>query len=96
MFKDHKYSLISITHITSFFRFLLLSTSNVRMSECPKVHFVALRFNYFISDPIFKFFVALFTTFGMREDDMVIFSLWCFRKLILNIQFLKDGLHTVV
>ena len=33
MFKDHKYSLISITHIKSFFRFLLLSTSNVRMSE---------------------------------------------------------------
>ena len=33
MFKDYKYSVISITHITSFFRFLLLSTSNVRMSE---------------------------------------------------------------
>ena len=33
MFKDYKYSVISITHITYFFRFLLLSTSNVRMSE---------------------------------------------------------------
>ena len=33
MFKDKKYSVISITHITCFFRILLLSTSNVRMSE---------------------------------------------------------------
>ena len=33
MFKDYKYSVISKTYITSFFRFLLLSTSNVRMSE---------------------------------------------------------------
>ena len=30
---DYKYSVISITNITSFFHFLLLSTSNVRMSE---------------------------------------------------------------
>ena len=33
MFKDYKYIVISKTYITSFFRFLLLSTSNVRMSE---------------------------------------------------------------
>ena len=33
MFKDYKYSVISKTYIASFFRFLLLSTSNVRMSE---------------------------------------------------------------
>ena len=33
MFLDYKYSVISITQFTSFFRFLLLSTSNVRMSE---------------------------------------------------------------
>ena len=33
MFKDYKYSVISKTYMTSFFRFLLLSTSNVRMSE---------------------------------------------------------------
>ena len=34
MFKDYKYSVISVTHITYFFfAFLLLSTSNVRMSE---------------------------------------------------------------
>ena len=33
MFKDYKYSVIFKTYITSFFRFLLLSTSNDRMSE---------------------------------------------------------------
>ena len=33
MFKDYKYSVICKTYIASFFRFLLLSTSNVRMSE---------------------------------------------------------------
>ena len=32
-FKDYKYSGISKTYITSFFRFLLLSTSNARISE---------------------------------------------------------------
>ena len=44
VFKDYKYNVISITYITSFFRFLLLSTSNVRMSEgtfCRvEVHFI--------------------------------------------------------
>ena len=33
MFKHYKHSVISIMHITYFFRFLLLSTSNVKMSE---------------------------------------------------------------
>ena len=33
MFKDNKYSVISKTYITPFFRLLLLSTSNNRMSE---------------------------------------------------------------
>ena len=33
VFKDYKYSVISKTYITSFSRFLLLSTRNVRMSE---------------------------------------------------------------
>ena len=33
MFKDYKYSIIFITHISSFFRFLPLSASTVRMSE---------------------------------------------------------------
>ena len=33
VFKDYKYSGISKTYITSFSRFLLLSTRNVRMSE---------------------------------------------------------------
>ena len=33
MFKEYKSSVIFIRHIKSFSRFLLLSTSNVRMSE---------------------------------------------------------------
>ena len=33
MFKDYKYNVISKTYNTSFFRFLLLSTSHVGMSE---------------------------------------------------------------
>ena len=33
MFKDYKYSVTSKTYITLFFHFLLLSTSNIRMSE---------------------------------------------------------------
>ena len=33
VFKDCNYSVICKTYITSFFRFLLLSTSNVSMSE---------------------------------------------------------------
>ena len=33
VFKDYKYGVISKPYITSFSRFLLLSTSNVKMSE---------------------------------------------------------------
>ena len=33
MFKDYKYSAISKMNFTLFFRYLLLSTSNIRMSE---------------------------------------------------------------
>ena len=33
VFKDYKYSIISIMHIKSFFPFLRLTISNVRMSE---------------------------------------------------------------
>ena len=33
VFKDYKYRVISETYITSFSRFFLLSTNNVRMSE---------------------------------------------------------------
>ena len=36
--------------------------------------------NYFICYPIFKLFATLFMTFGLQQDDMVIFFLWCFRK----------------
>ena len=32
-FKDYKYSVISKMYISLFFRYLLLSTSNIRMSE---------------------------------------------------------------
>ena len=35
----------------------------------------------FISERIFKMFVALFTTFRMQNGDMIIFFLRCFRKV---------------
>ena len=34
----------------------------------------------FISEPILKFFVAFFRTFGMQKDDKVILFLWCYKK----------------
>ena len=37
--------------------------------------------NYFNCEPIFKIFAALFRTFGLQKNDMVIFFLWCFRKV---------------
>ena len=53
--------------------------------------------NYFISEPIFKLFVALFRTHELQKDGMVIFFLWCFRKVrFQKMQFLKDGVQTVV
>ena len=53
--------------------------------------------NYLISEPIFKLFVALFRTRELQKEDMVIFFLWCFRKVRLQkMQFLKDGVQTVV
>ena len=52
--------------------------------------------NYFISEPIFKLFVALFRTHELPKDGMVIFFFWCFRKVRLRkMQFLKDGVQTV-
>ena len=52
--------------------------------------------NYLISEPNFKLFVALFRTHEWQNDDMVIFFLWCFRKVrFRKIQFLKDGVQTV-
>ena len=52
--------------------------------------------NYFISEPIFKLFVALFGTHVLQKDGMVIFFLWCFRKVrFRKMQFLKDGVQTV-
>ena len=35
--------------------------------------------NFFIYEPIFKIFVALFTTFGLQKDDNIIFVCACFR-----------------
>ena len=52
--------------------------------------------NYLIGEPIFKLFVALFRTHELQKDDMVIFFLWCFRKVrFQKMQFLKDGVQTV-
>ena len=52
--------------------------------------------NYLISEPIFELYVALFRTLGLQKDDMVIFFLWCFRKVrFRKMQFLKDGVQTV-
>ena len=52
--------------------------------------------NYLISEPIFKIFVALFRTHELQKADMVIFFLWCFRKVrFRKMQFLKDGVQTV-
>ena len=53
--------------------------------------------NYLIGEPIFKLFVALFRTHELQKDDIVIFFLWCFRKKrFRKMQFLKDGVQTVV
>ena len=52
--------------------------------------------NYLIREPIFKLFVALFKTHELQKDGMVIFFLWCFRKVrFQKMQFLKDGVQTV-
>ena len=51
---------------------------------------------YLISEPIFKLFMALFRTHELQKDGMVIFFLWCFRKVrFRKMQFLKDGVQTV-
>ena len=52
--------------------------------------------NYFISEPIFKLFVALFRTHELQKDGMVIYFSWCFRRSrFRKMQFLKDGVQTV-
>ena len=51
---------------------------------------------YFISESIFKLFVALFRTHELQKDGMVIFFLWCFGKVrFRKMQFLKDVVQTV-
>ena len=37
--------------------------------------------NYFTTEPIFKNFAAHFRTFGLQNDDIVIFFLYCFTKV---------------
>ena len=52
--------------------------------------------NYFISEPIFKLFEALFRTHELQKDGMVKFFLRCFRKVrFRKMQFLKDGVQKV-
>ena len=52
---------------------------------------------YLISEQIFKLFVALFRTRELQKDDIVIFFLCCFIKVrFQKMQFLKDGVQTVV
>ena len=52
--------------------------------------------NSFISEPIFKLFVACFRTHVLQKDGKITFFLWCFRKVrFRKMQFLKDGDQTV-
>ena len=52
--------------------------------------------NCFIRVPIFKLFVTLSRTHDLLKDGIVIFLLWCFRKVrFRKMQFLKDGVQTV-
>ena len=52
--------------------------------------------NYFISEPIFKLVVALFRTHELQKDGVVIYFLWCFRKVrFRKMQFLIDCVQTV-
>ena len=51
---------------------------------------------FFISEPIFNFFAALFTTFGLQKDDMVIFFLLFQKSEILKNAVSSDGVQRVV
>ena len=50
---------------------------------------------YFISEPIFTFFVELFRTHELQEDGMVIFFLRFSEVIFRKMQFLNDGVQTV-
>ena len=86
MFKDYKYSVISITHITYFFRFLLLSTSNVRMSEgtfCRVEVHMLFTFAYFrIITYIICYLPLHILESTMRALTLTILSLWCVMALV--------------
>ena len=40
--------------------------------------------NNFISEPIFKLFMALFRTHELQKDGMLIFSLWFSSEILKN------------
>ena len=78
MFKDYKYSVISITYITSFFRFLLLSTRNVRMSEgtfcrvevqLVSLHGIKLNGIHVLCPELFVYNYLTQTTIQMIQND---------------------------
>ena len=77
MFKDYIYSIISIMHITSFSPFLLLSTSNVRMSEgtCCRVEII-------IED---NCFILIKMCINLRADISLLVSIWHGQMRITNL-----------
>ena len=52
-------------------------------SDFPSLHKALVKINFghkiFICQPIFKIFVALFTTFGMQKDNKITLCWRCFR-----------------
>ena len=53
-----------------------------KVFELPPLHInFFFGHSYFINEPIFRVFAVLFTTFLLHNDDMVIFFLWCCRKV---------------
>ena len=87
-----------MNRVTKFARILNLRILDYLPCTCKipgQDHFWALNF-YFI-EPIFKIFVALFTTFGMQKDDNIRFISWCFRtRLFAKRWFPKDGVRRVI
>ena len=74
MFKDYKYSVISKTYTTSFFRFLLLSTSIARLSKgtfCHvEVHVSFVRKGYIQTKPNLPLMPIYATTIVSLFDNL--------------------------
>ena len=68
----------TIAQIRLIFNFQVYGTSPAHAKGLFKIIF---GHNHFTSEPIFKIFAALFTTFGLQKDDMVVFFLKCFTKV---------------